>query len=251
MEAIGLRPAGTVLLTRFERPAGRWAAFGFDDGLRLVERRKNDLFLHRIDLVSGGAATRHVMSVQPLPAARIWNTAIVIGALGAGILLLFLVRPSAEAPALPKGAEPLPLTLRLLAFGIDLAPAGFLVMLLLRNEFLDLFNVPLFTEHLQQSLPYLLMIGFTLVHSMAFECATGRSLGKSLVGAQMTRQDGSRPVLGQLLLRNLIKGLVLLVPPLAVLMLFTPHLQGLQDQATGTLVVLPDAAAPDEQAHRG
>ena len=65
----------------------------------------------------------------------------------------------------------------------------------------------------------------------------GHTPGKAVVGAVLVAADGRPPEAGRILLRNLVKYLILLVPPLAVLALMDPNLQGLNDLVGQTVVV--------------
>jgi len=64
-------------------------------------------------------------------------------------------------------------------------------------------------------------------------------LGKMLVGARVVMVDGARPASRAILVRNLFKALVLLIPVLAVVALLNPHGQGLGDLMARTVVVRP------------
>ena len=85
---------------------------------------------------------------------------------------------------------------------------------------------------------------FTFPTYTSSEAVVRTSVGKHLFAARIVRIDGSRPGLGAVLLRNLFKLLVLLVPPLAVFALFNRDLQLPGDVVTRTVVVR-EAAEPE------
>jgi uncharacterized RDD family membrane protein YckC len=94
-------------------------------------------------------------------------------------------------------------------------------------------------------------MSLTMAHSAVGELIGRRSLGKALLGARVLSADGGTPRVAQLLLRNLVKYLVVLVPPLAVVMLTNPNVQGLDDLAGRTVVVGPrDEDAVEESKDR-
>ena len=144
----------------------------------------------------------------------------------------------------PAGVTPLSAGQRIAALALDLFPAGVLTALVLQNPLGDLFRLPIVTMSLELSLPYLMMVGLTILHSSVSEILTGKTLGKAMVGARIAARDGSPPRIEQLLLRNFLKCFVLLVPPLALFSLFNPHLQGLPDLAARTIVVHEPEASP-------
>ena len=120
---------------------------------------------------------------------------------------------------------------------IDMLPAGLIVVPILGCQPADLLGLPLMTITFEQSVPYILMAMLTMLHSTVTELFLGRSLGKIVLGAKLLAADGGRPGRGRLLLRNVMKCLVVLIPPLAVIALANPSLQGLEDLAGGTTVV--------------
>jgi len=60
--------------------------------------------------------------------------------------------------------------------------------------------------------------------------------------------DGTRPTRRRLALRNLVKCLVIVVPPLAIITLLNPNLQGLDDLVGRTVVVGPPPDPEDAPA---
>jgi uncharacterized RDD family membrane protein YckC len=110
-------------------------------------------------------------------------------------------------------------------------------MFLLSCRLSDLFGLPLMAPTFQASVPYILMVSITVVLSTVGELIWRRSPGKALVGGALVAIDGRPPEAGRILLRNLVKYLILLLPPLAVLALMDPNLQGLNDLVGRTVVV--------------
>jgi uncharacterized RDD family membrane protein YckC len=93
-----------------------------------------------------------------------------------------------------------------------------------------------------------------VLHTTLSEVLTGRTIGKRAWRLQVTRVDGSRPGVGALLIRNLIRPLE--VPLIgALLVLYSPLRQRLGDLAAGTVVTArrmddeedPSTSSKDEQ----
>jgi uncharacterized RDD family membrane protein YckC len=81
------------------------------------------------------------------------------------------------------------------------------------------------------------MVLITMAHSSASELTTRRTLGKLFLNGRVVSGDGSIPTARQIIWRNIVKTLVLLIPPLMIVVLLTPNRQGLQDLAGSTLVI--------------
>jgi uncharacterized RDD family membrane protein YckC len=166
------------------------------------------------------------------------------------ILVLAVVlryRPGARPPvSLPGDLVPLPATVRLAAVAIDLIPGGAVAMVLLSCRVVELFGLPFMAMTFEASLPYLVMISVTILHSVVGELCWGLTMGKAMVGAKLYPADGRPLEAGRIVLRNLLKLLILLVPPLAMLALMDPNLQGLNDLVGRTVVVRPRHEADED-----
>lgn len=239
IEIVYLRSGTTVPLAKLPAPAGRWEVLGDSGGVRMMQRLMNGtLSMREIEPLTGGVGESQVLTVQPLMSAKRWQAGTLLLSAIFLLLLVWLIKPIPPRPiALPPELAPLPVSARLTAFAIDLLPAGLLTALLLRTPISTLFNMPLVTLDLEQSIPYLLMAGLMIVHSTINELSKATTMGKSMMGARVVSVDGSPPSTGQILVRNAMKCMVLLVPPLAVAALINPNLQGLPDKIAGTLVV--------------
>jgi uncharacterized RDD family membrane protein YckC len=160
-------------------------------------------------------------------------------------VMVIRFRPAGRPPvSLPAGHVPLPPLPRLGALVLDMVPGGVVAMFVFSCRPADLFGLPLMTTTFEESMPYILMASITLGHSAFGELLWQRSMGKAMVGANIVAADGCPPGMGRILLRNLTKYLIVLVPPLAVLALMDPNLQGLDDLA-GRTIVVRKAAGPE------
>ncbi len=235
-----LRPSSRLHLTGFATPGGAWTVFGVRDGLRLVELVAGTrLTMRRIDPVSGAVGEPHPMSYQPLMTSRILHRPLLIAVTVTALMVVLLFKPppnSATVSLRPTQVVLRPWS-RVVAVGVDGAGAAVVTLLMLRCRPQDLMHLPLWTPDLAQSIPFLVMLGLTVVHSTVTELSTGRTLGKVLVGGRVVAADGSAPRARAILIRNMFKLLVLLIPVLAVVGLLNPHVQGLGDSMAGTVVV--------------
>jgi uncharacterized RDD family membrane protein YckC len=243
-----VRDDSIVPLTSFPAPLGTWSVVGLRDGFRLLERQTNGIAICRIGSITGDLSEAQAMRSPPLAGGKLWQVSLLVAMSISALLLVFLIKPVSKTPvALPAGVAPVPISLRLVALLVDLLPAGVLAGLMLRAPLGDLIASPLITLDLERSVPYLVMAGLAALHCTVSELVTSASLGKAVVGARVTDATGARPKPVQVFLRNGIKFLVLLVPPLAVFALINPHLQGLPDMAAATVVVREVPGGSDAQ----
>ena len=152
--------------------------------------------------------------------------------------------------SLPESVAVLPPIARLLALAVDLLPSAVITLVILRVPPTELLNIPLLSLDLASCLPYLLSATITVTHATVLELITGASVGKLLFGARIVADGGKPAPATRLLLRAVLKYAVLLIPPLAMLALFNPNLQGIGDVVAGTAVV-HDRPASAEDADRG
>jgi uncharacterized RDD family membrane protein YckC len=93
-------------------------------------------------------------------------------------------------------------------------------------------------------LPGLVSILLIITHTALGEAIWGRSLGKALTGLRVVNIDGQTPRRWQLIVRNSLKVLELVVPILLLLAILSPRRQRLGDIVARTVVI----EAAEEQA---
>lgn len=156
------------------------------------------------------------------------------------LVLVYLLRGGAgdDAILLPAGWSLIQPGRRLGAAAIDLLVAAALTGALLGISIFDALTLdPLAGDRLESwGLAVTLVVG--MVVSILCEVAWGRTLGKWLVGARVTRQGERirRPTPGGAVVRNACKWLL---PPLSVLALWDPNGRHRGDVLARTLVVVP------------
>ncbi len=164
---------------------------------------------------------------------------ILAGALLIATLVMFLFRPDHRQrltlPPDTRLAEPMR---RLAATAIDFIPAALVSKAILSVPTEELFNWPLVRRSFEDILPSLLAIGLCLLHSTITEMIAGTSLGKAITGCRVLSLEGKPPTVVQSLLRNSLKLLAMIVPPLAIFVFMNPYRQLLGDLVARTVVVV-------------
>tara|TARA_Y100000589_G_scaffold297916_2_gene306044 strand:- start:10687 stop:12162 length:1476 start_codon:yes stop_codon:yes gene_type:complete len=234
-------------LTIIDRPEGPWALMGLTGSIFVLSLADDQLVAEVVDAPGG---TLHRLDINPpvgIAASSIWSIAVAIGLVSMVVMIIVLARGGDLASSsLPTGYIPMSPLARLAALGIDLVPGLLAFYLLFGGATRDLVRVPMMSLGSDEVTAYALLVLVTIIWCLCWETGTGASLGKWACGGQVRTTDGNRPGFRQLFVRNLVKGLVLLVPPLAVLTLLHPNQQGLGDLLARTVVVRPVAPPLDE-----
>ncbi len=235
-----LRPSGRLPLAVFDTPVGDWTVCGGRDGLLVIERQEEAwLSMRRIDPVSGTVGEPQRMTYQPLMTSRILHRPLLIAVAVTALMVVLLFKPDPKRTTVSLRPSQVVLRpwSRVVAVSVDGAAAAVVTILVLRCRPQALLYLPLWTPDLAKSVPFLVMLGLTVVHSTLTELGTGCTLGKAVVGGFVVATDGSPVSARAILIRNMFKFLVLLIPVLAVVGLLNPHVQGLGDSIAGTVVV--------------
>ena len=173
------------------------------------------------------------LRVQISKASR-WYHLPILGVLSLGaIIAAFLIR-ALHSPLNPLGngrskssatdsqtlAQP-PWTpfqkwRRVVATAIDIVPCAIASFFILNADIVAILVPPLWSADIQMSIPYIAMVVASLTLSMFQEIAFGRSLGKRIMGGRVVCIHGEPAVWWQHIARNILKGLVLLSPVLAI-----------------------------------
>jgi len=194
------------------------------------------------------------MRIAPQPTRqRAYETVLVAVLMIALVLMLgFWRRPSATAAVeLPKGMNVAAVGKRALAGALDLAPA-----LVIAMAAFNIGPVQLLTrwpgqppaDAWPEMIPGAIAILLLVLHTCVAEAVWGRSLGKALIGLRVVDVQGQRPRVWQLLVRNGLKTLDLIVFFLLALAILPPRHQRLGDLVAGTMVVEKAEAESSQQA---
>ena len=126
---------------------------------------------------------------------------------------------------------------RLLATFIDLLPCAIASLVIFKDEYaIQILIPPLWSADIEISLPYIAMVVAAIAFSMFEEIIFGRSLGKRLMGGRVVSIHGEPAAWWQHIARNLLKGLVLLSPVLAIPSLLNPMGAGIPEIISRTRV---------------
>jgi len=144
------------------------------------------------------------------------------------------------ADAGDRGAMPLPR--RLAALVMDALPAGGAAWVACDAEWIQVLTPPMWSFNLGESMPFVWMTVGTVLFGTLEEAAGGRSLGQRVFGGAVIASDGGRPRFIRHLLRNLLKGLAMLSPVVALPAMVDRRGEGVAETLSGTRVVADPAA---------
>ncbi|HSV14486.1 MAG TPA: RDD family protein [Tepidisphaeraceae bacterium] len=207
--------------------------------LRLIALHGDKLYEQRYDLdgkAVGAAAELAVPATVSGSAVEYWINGVLIALLAFSVMATLYRRTLLRK----RGGElnpppPAPLALRAGAGLVDLLPliAGVIVVSVHTDPSRD-------PRERLEDLPALITLGVAIavyiLHTTLVEVLTGRTVGKWLFGLTVVSVDGSPAGRGQILIRNVLRALDVLLFPL-FLVLVSPLRQRSADIAAGTVVV--------------
>lgn len=167
----------------------------------------------------------------------------MISALMAALLLRPWIERAAPREPVP-GLRPMPLTRRIAALCIDMVPGAMVTIVVFDidpAEFLESFR----SGDPETAAPAVFAIVVTAVIAGIGEILFDRSLGKLAVGGRVSSIDGTRGTAVQRGLRALLKMVVLLLPPLALLVVIDPLGRGMPELLSRTCVTTRDRVDPE------
>lgn len=138
----------------------------------------------------------------------------------------------------------LPLGPRLAALAMDALPCGIAAWLAFDADWLQVLTPPLWSFNLAESVPFIGMTLGTILFGFIEESVGGRSLGKRVFGGGVVARSGDRAGVIRHLLRNLLKGLAMLSPVVALPAMIDRRGEGVAETLSGTLVVEQPQAGP-------
>jgi uncharacterized RDD family membrane protein YckC len=239
LELAYVRTDGVLPIGTFRNPQHAWGITGQDDGARLVGQRSNNTFwISRIDALSGTVDSEQTLGPPRLPLSGFFHRVMLLLAMVGSVVIVFTMRPgSREIPPLPDGVQPMALGARSLALLIDLLPSGLVAMLLFSANPADLLVLPIAAMDFNDSFPFLVMAGITLLHQGVSESIWSTTLGKFLFGGRILLLDDSPRIWRVVLIRTVIKSMTYLIPPIVLLMITNHNLQGIGDILSRSVVV--------------
>jgi len=235
-----VRPDSLLEVAEFATPTVPWTALGLAGDVRLITRgTPPQIFMQRIDPLTGAISEREQFAaLRPITASLIHLPILLVLSVAAVLIAFALGKPGEAVPLnLPRKWEVLGPMGRLIALTIDMVPAGFITMFLLRCSLTELVQPPLFVSRLDLAVPYLVMAGITVIYTGIWELINGESLGKSFLHAKVADFNGNRLSTRATLIRLAFKAIVLYIPLLAIFNLTSSRGQGLGGRAVGAVVI--------------
>jgi len=166
------------------------------------------------------------------------------------VTMVLALRPGnrPQKIALPGTLTVAPLSRRGSAALIDLIPSIIITMVILKitNPIAILGPWLSFTDNWAAKTPAVMVVVITGLHTLCMELAGRPSLGKLLMGCRVVDYTGGPINVAQVIARNGIKLLELLLWPLLITIVLSPARQRMGDQAARTLVVV--SHTPAEQS---
>ena len=167
-----------------------------------------------------------------------WFHLPILGTLSLGALMLAGILRAVRGE---RGGAPAPAPLspvrRLAAFVIDALPVAIAAALAFDAPPEALLVPPLLATDIEQARPFVVMTLGLVAFGTIEECVSARSMGKRVVGGAVVRSDGSPATAVRHLLRNALKGLVMLSPILALPTIASRRGVGVPEVIADTAVV--------------
>ena len=228
------------------------AVVGTSMGPWLLDVDEEEIRILPVDPLSGalGASVRPVDETGEFSLLHYPLTGIVmVSSLIAALLLRPLIERAPKEPV--AGLRPLPIPRRLAALCIDFIPGAMITVLVFEidpGQFVESFR----TGDPETALPAVVAVFVTATIAGVAEVFFARSIGKALVGGQVTALDGSSASMVQRGLRATLKLVVLLLPPLGFLVFIDPVGRGMSELLSRTCVAArPASEAPPAGSDEG
>jgi uncharacterized RDD family membrane protein YckC len=191
-----------------------------------------------VDRATGLAGPWRAITPTSGMGTRGWSilTAVFIGV--AVVFVLFFGR-RAPPSRIPGGLSVAPLLRRVLAFGIDLVPGIVVVVLFMDVSIVDVLTAAVAGPIPSTGILLVVLAAVTAGWGVVWEGLGQRATPGKRAMRLITASTSAAPIrLWQILIRNLLRGLIVLAPPIAIIVLLTPTGQSLADVAAGTFVLI-------------
>ena len=163
------------------------------------------------------------------------------------VLIFWPGQPARTKPfSLPETLRPSFPLKRLVAAFIDLMPCSMLGLLIAGQPEIQP-TVDNFRQYMHSAPAiyyFLISLGAFVVYCTVMEAVLGATVGKMIFRMRVVGDEGRRPTVREVALRNLFKVADLLFPPFLVVMVFTRYRQRMGDRIAWTAVVDPPIVPP-------
>ena len=176
--------------------------------------------------------------------AALWSVLVLLG-IAVVVVAMLLAGRGAGSDVVPKGCRVAPLSRRVLAALLDLVPGLLVCVAVLGAGSIEVLSA-LLAGPMPSTLPTLLiMAAVAAIWGFAWEVTVGYSPSKWLLALRIVPSRGEQLQWWQTLVRNVLKGVVIMAPPLAILIILTPLAQAPGDIVARTLVIDAGPSRPD------
>lgn len=216
----------------------RAAVLGWGQGFAAVQVQGTRCLWAEADAASTAFGAPVTLQPQASVADR-WFHLPVLGVLSVGSLMLAfatrMIRRSFAKPQAPQ--QGMPLAPRMAALIMDTLPCALAAWLASDAAWSQVLTPPLWSFNLGESLPFVWMTAGTVLFGFLEESVGGRSLGKRVFGGAVATPLGGRAGPGRHLVRNLLKGLAMLSPVVALPAVVDRWGEGVAETLSGTRVI--------------
>ena len=205
-------------------------------GSSIFQVRAGTPMVRQLDWLAGKAGQWQEIERRGAMEPLMWSVLVSLGLVLVVVVMVFGSRWS-NASSVPDNVVLAPLGRRMLALTMDLLPGVGMAMGVMGAGVGMMLDAAI-SGPLPTTLPLLgLAGGGTALWCALWELVTGQTPGKWLLHLRVRSLHGDRLSWWQIVVRNVFKGLTVIVPPLGVFVLLSPMAQSPGDIAAGTIVL--------------
>lgn len=219
------------------------------EAARLVRGEEGLILFHlgqdgpQVRLAEAGSKW-HTLERSAGLSGTLWSVLVLLG-IAVVVVAMLLAGRGAGGDVVPKGCRVAPLSRRVIAVLLDLVPGLLVCIAVLGVGSIEVLSA-LLAGPMPSTLPTLLiMAAVTAGWGFAWEVTLGHSPSKQLLALRVVPSRGEQLQWWQALVRNVLKGVVIMAPPLAILIILTPLAQAPGDIVARTLVIDAGPSRPD------
>ncbi len=242
MEIVLFRQGGLYPIVQLGSLSPRRVLVHLPNGIGLMDQAEahEPVTLSTIDITTGVHDSPITMDQRAQLRQEDLSFLFLMSAVLISMVIMFLVRPNPAATRvyLPDKTMIADIPRRMSAVLFDLLVSLFIISSIMSVSFLDIVsNWPLAPDSMAEAEPALWSILVTIIHSTLGELICGRTVGKMIAGCRVIGIDGQPASHFSIIVRNLLKSIVLVIPPLAAFVFVNPYKQRLGDLVAKTVVI--------------
>jgi uncharacterized RDD family membrane protein YckC len=247
-----LRSDDVRLLAETPAPTGVWGVARLGSDLAVLQQRGAEPEMMVVHGLTGVSTAFTAMAMHQRSPQSFMSMVFVFCTLASVLFLIVVLKPAGRV-SIDVGADRtvMPPSARLVSLMVDLLPGALLALMLFDIHPSDLLRVPYVVTRASDAMPFAVMVGTMLGLNLGQERIAGRSLGHRLIGAEVLAKGGVRPTTGALIVRNVLKAVTVVFPPITIFALVTPQMLSLHDVLSQTSVSAPRASASESDERPG